>query len=105
MKKLLLILSVAFAPAAFATIDTTDYSCQEVRDMVRNSRTLTMSFGGTETLSIKTNFTGESCGFSDAREIQVFAPTTDYKRCNVGFFCDNTDSLAFEYPGSLLIIE
>ncbi len=107
MKTITLILAMVFAPAVFAAIDTTEYTCQEVRDIARRNapNSVTMHFGGVASYQVYSNFPGAaSCGFDDDREVQVFGPTADAERCSVGFICDQK-GLAFDYPGALLVIE
>lgn len=90
MKMIALTAFALFSSTLWARPNTVDFTCSEVKEMVKDNGTFILSHGDQ---SLYSRFVKNSmyCD-SGERSITAYALTLDEQRCNVGYVCADKDS-------------
>lgn len=90
MKMIALTALALFSSTLWARPNTVDFTCTEVKEMVKDNGTFILSHGDQ---ALYSRFVKNSmyCD-SGERSISAYALTLDEKKCNVGFVCADRDS-------------
>ena len=89
MKLIAITALTLLSSTVFARPNTVDFTCSEVREMVRDNGTFILSHGDD---SLYSRFVSNSiqCNGGDV-SVRAYAPTLDENRCNVGYVCQDRD--------------
>lgn len=84
MRKSILFLSVLMPVLASASVDISQLSCQDVRNLVQRDGTVNVHYAKSNTLRLVSD---KSYCFSGQDMQQGWLPTNDAKHCPAGFYC------------------